>query len=433
MLPVVLLLVPVIGQLGVERIANIPSLLRNKTELLSVYVETLHGGDEIIGPVVGQALANNIPVFFQQEKAFERFRFTLIVPSVMHSVSPGLVHAIWQHTVPLYNGFFQLSTMFANGVVAWNEDRETFNITQVVKRVTELNSKIRFLWSYQQILQEVIWYRYGSPDPLRLAYTSKILGESQGKPSLAVVGIYSAGPNGDLRDAIRATWGRILHRLGIEVLFFLSSPGEAKDNPDVVLLDVADGYKNNSRKGVVFLKWISENRSKGTRFLIKTDDDIFWNPEPLLRQLALIEPVGYVWGFVDYISPVPRNETDAFYNDPTIYPFPTFPTYPRGLVRILSMDIVQAIAQKASRRELRMIYGDDPAFGVHLRQIRADHSVPYIRIDDFASYKRFAMTPTCAQSAWRPVTNDTWIIHHVNAPQIYCLHQSHVFPNCSCF
>ena len=430
---------------AVERIPDIPNLLRGKSKLFSVLL-TSDRPDPLITAVIEQAKQVNVPIFVSPstissdlqvniyKQAFSNFRFSLILPSNHTQINPALVHSIWLHTVPVYNGLFQLSTMFSNGVVGWTEDAIGFNMTALISRLNVLNEKIRFLWSYQQIMQEVLWYRYGSPVDSRSSYIQKVLLESAAYPKLAVVGIYSAAKNRDLRNAIRATWGVELKKLGIEILFFLPNVvSDDEETKDIISLPVKDGYKQNSKKGVLFLQWMARNRGSSVKFLIKTDDDIYWTPKPLIDQLALIQPVGYMWGFIDYISPVPRNVSSPFFNSFALYPFPTFPTYPRGLVRVLSMDIVKAIAAKADRQELRMIYGDDPCFGVHLRQARIDHSIPFLRIDDFASYTRFAMEPTCNQSAWRYVTNDTWIVHHVNASQILCLHNSVSFPNCSCF
>lgn len=440
--PVVLGAIP-----GVERIPDIPALLRRKTKLLSVLVTT-DQPDLISSIVMKQAFSVGIPVFVspsmvseQQQfslykQAFSNYRFSLIIPSDSKKIEPALIHSIWQHTVPVYNGLFQLSTMFTNGVVGWLEDPEKFNMTALVARLESLNEKIRFLWSYQQIMQEVIWYRYGSSLALRTAYIQQVLAEASAKSTLAVVGIYSAAKNRDLRNAIRMTWGFELSKMKIEVLFFLPSEFDSdgrETTEDIVKLSVQDGYKYNSKKGVLFLQWMASNRARNVKFLIKTDDDIFWNVKPLIEQLKMVQPVGYLWGFIDYISPVPRNTTSPFFNSVELYPFPTFPTYPRGLVRVLSMDIVEAIASKAARRELRMIFGDDPCFGVHLRQARLDNSIPFLRIDDFASYTRFAMQPTCNSSAWRHVNDNTWIVHHVSAEQIVCLNKNLLSLNCDCF
>jgi hypothetical protein len=436
---------------GVERIGDIPSFLQKKKKLLSVFVDMGSlSNDGIVPVIVGQCLSQNVPVYYLSANAsesetlsrfresFAEYRFALILPSRSASIAPSLVHAIWYHSVPIYNGFFTLSYMFSNGVVGWSDELGNFNLTDLIHRVSSLNKKIRFLWSYQQIMQEAIWYRYGSSADMRQSYIERVLTEGSRKKFLPFVGIYSAVENRKFRDAIRSTWGAVLRQIGIGFRFFLSQSRNssitlAEDSNDIVVLPVKEGYQYNSRKGVEFLKWVAENWSTKAKFLIKTDDDIYWNPLPLINQLKSVQPVGYVWGFIDYISPVPKNASSPFYNSQSIYPFPTFPTYPRGLVRVTSMDIVEAIARNARERKLRMIFGDDPAFGIHLRQIRADHNVPYIRIDDFASYSRFAMEPSCHPNAWRRVTNETWIIHHVIPSHIYCLHESKIFPNCSCF
>jgi hypothetical protein len=424
-----------------DRIPDISTHLRGKSDFLSVLVN-FDSKYPVLPKLVQQALNANIPVFYLStrddmrqrfDQAFNKFRFCVLVPSNPYQVEASLVHAIWRHCVPVYNGAFQLSTMFSNGVVAWN-DRSSFNITQLVDRIQGLNSNIRFLWSYQQILQETLWYRYGRNSEARQLHLDRFQEQTYQITCLAFVGIYSATRNRSLRDAIRATWGKDLVHLGIDFKFFVSIPETDPDSlrneiavhADIVLLLARDGYRNNSRKGLEFLKSISDNIN--CKFLIKTDDDIFWRPGPLLDQLRGVNPpLGYIWGFVDYISPVPRNRTDPFYNTIQEYPFPTFPTYPRGLVRVVSMDIVHALASKARKKELIMIHGDDPCFGVHLRQVV--DLVPSIRIDDFASYTRFAMEPTCNPSAWRPVTNDTWIIHHVTSDQIKCLYEN---MHCTC-
>jgi hypothetical protein len=371
------------------------------------------------------------------EVAFSRYRFSLILDSLDEaSINSAVVHAIWRHTVPVYNGFYSFSSMFANGVAAWNEGN--FSLSELLGRLSELNQHIKFMWSYQQILQEVIWYRYAHPLPIGDPYISTAIMAAHGK-SLATIGVYSAKGNFANREAIRRTWGALLNSLGFEVVFFLSASDgdvdvveEADVHGDIVHLPVKEGYRHNSRKGLLFLQWILKHRSN-FKFLIKVDDDVYFRPRRLIEKLSSVRPVGYVWGFIDYISPVPKSGSSPFFNAPDVYPFATFPTYPRGVVRVVSMDIVEAISMEGHRKQLRMIYGDDPCFGVHLRQV-AGSSVRSIVIDDFDSYSRFAMEPTCAKS-WSSVTNDSWVVHHVTPTQISCLWNAErdgVFPACDC-
>ncbi|CAK9050506.1 unnamed protein product [Durusdinium trenchii] len=121
---------------------------------------------------------------------------------------------------------------------------------------------------------------------------------------------------------------------------------EMEEHNDLVFLPVTEGYRMNSRKGLLFLEWIAARAE--AEFLLKTDDDVYLRPTPLLRQLERRIPAQYAWAIFDYISPVPRDEDDNFYNPEETFPFPVFPPYPRGVVRVLSMDVVRLLA-KASQ------------------------------------------------------------------------------------
>ena len=98
-----------------------------------------------------------------------------------------------------------------------------------------------------------------------------------------------------------------------------------------------------SSKGLVFLQYFAEHFSN-TTFLIKVDDDVYWRPEGVLRMLRSRTPFRYVWGFLDLQSPVPREEDSNFFHSEETWPDDIFPPYPRGVLRVLSMDVVKLIA-----------------------------------------------------------------------------------------
>eukprot|EP00928_Gymnodinium_smaydae_P039019 TRINITY_DN26760_c1_g1_i2.p1 TRINITY_DN26760_c1_g1~~TRINITY_DN26760_c1_g1_i2.p1 ORF type:complete len:397 (-),score=65.62 TRINITY_DN26760_c1_g1_i2:106-1296(-) len=308
------------------------------------------------------------------------------------------------------------------------------------------------------MLQDQLYYRYASTFEARFASVACSLcrlgrpaadpsqgpplvhvgGESASlmptAPPLVFVGVYSAKANFDRRAAVRETWGRVLREAyGLRVRFFLGrvSPlpsqndervrREAAEHGDIVALDVEEGYKMNSRKGVLFLEWCAANVF--AEFLLKVDDDIHLRPAPLLHLLHRRLPAGYVWGYFDFLSPVPTNEDSPFFNSEEAYPFHAFPPYARGLVRVLSMDVVRGIAALSSRGRLRMVFGDDPCFGVHLRQLLLDEEAPapFLALDDRDSYRVFAMEPSCNPSLWSYVTPRSWVVHHVTAQQLRCM------------
>jgi len=246
------------------------------------------------------------------------------------------------------------------------------------------------------------------------------------------VGVYSARGNFAKRRAVRETWGRVLQQHGMRYTFFLGAASagsslvemrvrrEQEQHGDLVFLDVVEGYRMNSQKGLLFLEWIAL-RSEA-EFLLKVDDDVYWRPAPLLELLQLKPPAQYAWGFFDYISPIPDDPDDNFHNSMDDFPFEVFPPYPRGVVRVLSMDVVRLIARASQEGRLRIIFGDDPCIGVHLRQLLYDERdpLPSLTLDDFDN-KVFAMEPSCHPNLWSRMTNRTWVVHHVSPEQIHCM------------
>lgn len=98
------------------------------------------------------------------------------------------------------------------------------------------------------------------------------------------------------------------------------------------------------------------------------------------------------------------------------------------------MDVVRHLADFDRRGKLLTIFGDDPCLGVHLRLAVTDEEepLPMLQLDDLDSTKVFAMNPTCRAPGttmtygkegflWSPVTNRSWVVHHVNETVIRCM------------
>mmetsp|Transcript_46733 Transcript_46733/g.106013 ORF Transcript_46733/g.106013 Transcript_46733/m.106013 type:complete len:312 (-) Transcript_46733:185-1120(-) len=256
---------------------------------------------------------------------------------------------------------------------------------------------------------------------------------------LAFVGVYSANRNFAKRHAVRRTWGRVLtvmqSKWRLKWKFFLSRLDgeepiidarvrrEMEDFDDICILDVGDGYKQNSVKGLKFLQYIAEQYSNA-EYLVKVDDDIYWRPDPLLTSwLPATLPVRYAWGFWDFISPVPTDENDNFYNPPELFPEGVFPPYQRGVLRVMTMDIVRDIAAMGKAGELQMIFGDDPCSGVHVQQVTK--AGKFCAIDDQGSYTFFGMEPACV-AKFGQVGAKTWVVHHVGVERIDCMYDADV-------
>jgi len=131
-------------------------------------------------------------------------------------------------------------------------------------------------------------------------------------------------------------------------------------------------------------------------------------------------PFRYVWGFLDLGSPVPRDGDDPFVHTEEAWPHDIFPPYARGALRVLSMDVVQSLADM-HQHLLMGVTGDDPSLGVHLRQLVL-HKKTFLQLDDRGAMTRFAMEPTCyTDGVYMPLKSTSWIVHHVSSRAIGCM------------
>eukprot|EP00927_Polykrikos_kofoidii_P051699 TRINITY_DN45499_c0_g1_i1.p1 TRINITY_DN45499_c0_g1~~TRINITY_DN45499_c0_g1_i1.p1 ORF type:complete len:650 (-),score=66.32 TRINITY_DN45499_c0_g1_i1:38-1696(-) len=426
---------------AIEAPPNQDMLLASKTNLLSILLPPQEVWDERIEQIYAQA-QTYLPdhIFIDDDTwethaaAFSTYRFSLIANSLHHSVSLPFVRSIFFSTIAVYNGFVEVGAMVFNGIADF---AEPLNLFETFQTLDGHNENLGALWHYQRILQDQMQYRFNRDFEERLFSQActlcRLRPTPEHTPPLVFVGIYSARSNFEKRAAVRETWGRILlERYGFHYTFFLGQAAhgdtveemrlrrEIERHRDIVFLDVDEGYRMNSRKGLLFLQSIA-SRSEA-EFLLKVDDDVYFRPIPILEQLRSRPPAQYAWGYWDYISPVPRTEGDHFFSTKEQYPFDVFAPYPRGVVRVLSMDLVRLISKAGREGKLRMIYGDDPCIGVHLRQLLLDpeEPLPSLTLDDFDN-RVFAMEPSCHPNLWSKMTNRTWVIHHVSPKQIRCM------------
>lgn len=422
---------------------DLDAIVQRKSYILSVLLPPPESHGELAHAIHQQAmeiLPDHIYVDDGRPEthaaAFERYRFSLIVDDKGNrSISQALVNSIAYHTIALFNGFVEIGSMVFNGVADF-EWVHGFDLLSTLTTVNRHNDHLGALWHYQRTIQDMIKYRYNRPFEERLMSQACTICRLLAGPSpapLAFVGIYSARANAAKREAIRKTWGRVLHEVyGLRYRFFLGeAPSgasrselalrrEMEEYDDLVFLDALEGYRMNSQKGLLFLEWVA--RRVEAEFLLKVDDDVYLRPSPLLDQLRNRPPANYAWGYFDYISPVPREDGHAFFNAPETFPFDVFPPYPRGVVRVLSMDVVRRLSEASRVGKLRTIFGDDPCMGVHLRQILMDPDEPFpsLALDDFDN-RVFAMEPSCHDNLWSKATGRTWAIHHVTPEQVHCM------------
>ena len=140
---------------------------------------------------------------------------------------------------------------------------------------------------------EIGWIRFD----LNPAFLCEANEDSSGPPSLLVV-VHSHPLHKPQRDSIRATWGRITRDYErpdqVRLVFLLgvtddqadmrSIRKESRMYRDVILADFLDTYRNLTVKSLTGLYW-ARTYCAGAPFILKTDDDVYFNVSGLLGML----------------------------------------------------------------------------------------------------------------------------------------------------
>ena len=120
--------------------------------------------------------------------------------------------------------------------------------------------------------------------------------------------VTSALANWERRQAIRDTWGGAEARATLHVrLLFLLGEGEtaetrtveteAERHGDILQEGFHDSYHNLTLKTMMGLRWAGESCTEA-KFVVKTDDDIYWNLPLLLSHLESVKDTRFITGKV---------------------------------------------------------------------------------------------------------------------------------------
>ena len=193
---------------------------------------------------------------------------------------------------------------------------------------------------------------------------------------LFLVLVHTATEHFKQRQSFRKTWGNITlyQTYQMRIVFLLGIPKnrsldakievENSEHGDIVQGNFIDDYVNLTHKGVMGLRWVTEN-CRQAKFIVKVDDDVFVNTLFLIENL-----LGKFWnssrqimGKVEHSAEIFRRGKwdvgkDKFVNM-TKYPFP----YSPGMFVILTNDIIEELYKAAKDTEFFWI-DDVYLFGI---------------------------------------------------------------------
>ncbi|KAK6964336.1 beta-1 3-galactosyltransferase 1 [Biomphalaria glabrata] len=163
-----------------------------------------------------------------------------------------------------------------------------------------------------------------------------------------VICVLSKRNNFHTRRTIRETWGSYAYdrRNNASLIFFIGSeiPSTTlldSDQPmvdtesnilgDILQEEYIDSYNNLSLKTVSILKWVTFQCPK-SKFILKSDDDMFINVPLLVRKLREIEHrlPQFVMGSVRYHEKPSRQKSSKIYTPYSVYKDDEFPPFTAG-------------------------------------------------------------------------------------------------------
>lgn len=181
-------------------------------------------------------------------------------------------------------------------------------------------------------------------------------------PPYLLIIICSAVANHKARMAIRNTWANtsnldLLYNSTVKVAFLLGqSDNDTLNNfiieeslryNDMLQEKFVDTYNNLTLKSIMMLKWVTSN-CKETKFIMKTDDDMFVNIFLLMKTLQTQKHSDNILlgSLICNARPIsdPKNK---WYMPKYMYPEKVYPNYLSGTGYIMSIDVASKLYQTA--------------------------------------------------------------------------------------
>ncbi|NXV72428.1 B3GL1 acetylgalactosaminyltransferase, partial [Atlantisia rogersi] len=248
----------------------------------------------------------------------------------------------------------------------------TFSSNNVIER-----TNLMYFYEYEPIYKQ------------RYLFTLRERSQCRDTNPFLVILVSSRPKDVKARQAIRATWASRSFWWGrrILTLFLLGQDTQEEDNAvalsvedesilygDIIRQDFMDTYDNLTLKTIMAFRWVTEFCSN-TRFLMKTDADVFINTANLVKYLLKLNSSENIFTGYPLIGNIAYR---GFYKKTYIsydeYPFQLFPPYCSGMGYILDGKLALRIYELMSH--IKPIKFEDVYVGICLNILKVNISLP---------------------------------------------------------
>ncbi|KAL4230566.1 hypothetical protein ACF0H5_010945 [Mactra antiquata] len=179
-----------------------------------------------------------------------------------------------------------------------------------------------------------------------------------------IVVVHSSTTHFMRRSSIRETWAnyKLYQGHSLRIVFLLGMPTksttqtliehESSLHNDIIQGNFLDSYRNLTHKGVLGLRWVTEN-CRHARFVLKVDDDVFVNVFKVMEKIDIDfkNKTRRIWCPVRYngTSTIQRDKGKWMVDNNEFKNMTHFPvTYCNGFFTIISSDIIPEMYKAAT-------------------------------------------------------------------------------------
>ncbi|XP_078087564.1 beta-1,3-galactosyltransferase 5-like isoform X1 [Mustelus asterias] len=198
-------------------------------------------------------------------------------------------------------------------------------------------------------------------------------------PPFLVLLVTSAQDLLEARSAIRQTWGRArtTHGQRVVTYFLLGYSREHQEqllkesslHKDIIQKNFTDSYYNLTTKVLMGLEWVNRF-CPSTSFVMKTDSDMFVNPEYLTELLLGKNRKDFFTGLVMRGYEPNRDRSSKWYISEQEYPQEKYPPFCSGTGYVLSTDVANGICNVS--RIIPYFKLEDVYVGLCLAELKVD-------------------------------------------------------------